>query len=105
MVVYRVKPFGGLGTNWVSEITQVSRPYLFVDEQRSGPYKFWHHQHHFRAAESGILAEDLVHYALPFGPLGRMAHALVVRRQLDRIFEYRSRVLEEMFRTAGRMFA
>lgn len=105
IVVYRVRPFFGLGANWVTEITHVSRPHYFVDEQRFGPYKFWHHQHHFRAVEGGTLIEDLVHYALPLGPLGRMAHALAVRRQLDRIFGYRSQVLEETFRTSGRMFA
>ena len=95
IVLYRVKPFAGIGVNWVTEITHVNEPHYFVDEQRFGPYKFWHHQHHFRPVENGTLAEDLVHYALPFEPVGRLANGLVVRRQLEAIFEYRSRILSE----------
>lgn len=103
IVVYGLKPFPGLQTNWVTEITHVSRPYFFVDEQRFGPYKFWHHQHHFREIRGGVVAKDLIHYALPAGPLGRFVHAAVVRKQLEKIFEYRRRALEEQFPSPGRV--
>lgn len=97
IITYRVKPFAGIGVNWVTEITHVSEPRFFVDEQRFGPYKFWHHQHHFREIPGGVEVQDLIHYALPFGIFGRVAHVLSVRRQLNRIFEYRQSLLEEMF--------
>lgn len=101
IVVYRVKPFAGIGVNWVTEITHVHEPNFFVDEQRFGPYRFWHHQHHFRAIKNGVETEDLVHYALPFGVFGRIARALVVRKQLDRIFEFRREAMRKMFGEMG----
>ena len=97
IVIYRVKPFLGLGINWVTEITHVQRPHFFVDEQRFGPYRFWHHQHRFSEIEGGIEAEDTVNYGLPFGPLGRLAHSLSVRSQLEKIFDYREQVLTDKF--------
>jgi ligand-binding SRPBCC domain-containing protein len=97
IIVYRIRPFPGMAVKWVTEITHVHRPGCFVDEQRFGPYKLWHHQHHFREIGGGTEIEDLIHYALPLGILGRMTHALTVRRQLDRIFEYRRQSLSRMF--------
>lgn len=97
IVTYRVRPFLGIGINWVTEITHVKKPNFFVDEQRFGPYRFWHHQHRFTAIEGGIETEDIVNYALPFGPLGRLAHSLTVRRQLEKIFDYREQVLMDKF--------
>ena len=97
IVTYRVRPFLGVGVNWVTEITHVEEPYRFVDEQRFGPYKFWHHQHMFREINGGVLTEDLVHYALPLAPLSNLAHALVVKNQLKRIFDHRELVLKNRF--------
>jgi ligand-binding SRPBCC domain-containing protein len=57
----------------------------------------WHHQHHFKAVEGGVEMTDLVHYQLPLGFLGDIAHALFVRRQLEGIFDYRIKKLEELF--------
>lgn len=58
--------------NWVTEITQcVDREY-FIDEQRLGPYKFWHHQHHFKETSDGVLMKYILHYAMPFGIIGEM---------------------------------
>ena len=97
LVTYTVTPFFGIPVRWVTEITHVMEPWLFVDEQRFGPYRFWHHQHHFREFDGGTLFEDLVHYALPFGPAGRIIGGPFVRRQLSRIFAFRTRFLEETF--------
>ena len=63
-------PIGFLRAEWVTEITQVQPPMFFVDEQRSGPYRLWHHEHHFQEVEGGAEIRDLIHYQLPFGPLG-----------------------------------
>ena len=97
VITYTVKPILGIPLFWMTEITQVRDLEFFVDEQRVGPYKIWHHQHHFKAVDGGVEMTDLVHYQLPFGFLGDIANALFVRRQLEGIFEYRVKKLEEMF--------
>lgn len=68
IVQYNVHPFLHLPVGWTTEITHMRQPYFFVDEQRAGPYKLWHHQHHFKETESGVEMTDLVHYILPFEP-------------------------------------
>jgi len=97
IVTYRVRPFPGFPVRWVTEITHVREPVLFVDEQRFGPYRFWHHQHHFREIEEGVEVIDRVHYALPFGFAGWLLGAGIVRRELAEIFSFRKRFLEETF--------
>lgn len=98
IVTYTITPFLRIPVRWVTEITHVSEPSFFVDEQRFGPYRFWHHQHHFREADDGgTIVEDLVHYAVPFGLAGRAVGATVVRRQLESIFAFRTRFLEQTF--------
>ncbi len=99
IVTYRVRPFLKIPFTWVTEITHVVKPHLFVDEQRFGPYRFWHHQHHFREVDGGIEIKDIVHYALPFGPLSRLANALIVRRRLEEIFGHRKESLARKFGT------
>ena len=97
LVTYTIAPFLGIPVRWVTEITHVQEPWLFVDEQRFGPYRFWHHQHHFREVDGGTLVDDLVHYALPLGLAGRVFGGPFVRRQLSGIFAFRTRFLEETF--------
>ncbi len=97
IITYTIRPMLGLKVRWATEITHAEAPRLFVDEQRFGPYRFWHHQHHFRPVAGGTEVEDLVHYALPFGPLGRLAHTLTVRRRLEAIFAFRRQALAERF--------
>jgi ligand-binding SRPBCC domain-containing protein len=97
IVTYAIRVYPGIPVRWVTEITHVLEPRLFVDEQRFGPYRFWHHQHHFSEVEGGTAVEDLVHYALPFGPAGRMFGGGFVRRQLDEIFSFRRQFLEHAF--------
>ena len=67
-----------------------------MDEQRFGPYRMWHHEHHFERKYGGVLMTDRVSYKLPFGIIGRMAHALFVRKQLKQIFAYRQEYLEKI---------
>lgn len=97
IITYRVRPVLGVPLRWVTEITHVDAPHYFVDEQRFGPYRFWHHQHFFRPVPGGVEVEDLVHYALPLGPLGRAAHPLTVQPQLQEIFDFRRTALTERF--------
>jgi ligand-binding SRPBCC domain-containing protein len=97
IISYKVSPIPGVKTNWVTEITHVSEGKFFVDEQRFGPYRMWHHEHHFEAKEVGVLMTDRVSYKLPFGFLGRIAHVLFVRKQLEHIFLFREECLEKLF--------
>ena len=96
MITYRIKPMFAIPITWVTEITHAEAPHYFVDEQRFGPYRFWHHQHKFRATTSGVEMDDIVHYALPMGWLGRVAHAMVIKKQLETIFDHRFHKLERM---------
>jgi ligand-binding SRPBCC domain-containing protein len=97
ILTYTVSPFFGLPVNWVTEITQVREPEFFVDDQRTGPYRFWRHRHTFRETGKGVEINDIVHYALPLGPLGDIVHELVVKKQLREIFDYRSAYLRIKF--------
>jgi ligand-binding SRPBCC domain-containing protein len=94
LITYTVTPFWGVKVTWISEITHVAALSYFVDEQRMGPYRLWHHQHHFREVSTGVEVTDLVHYALPFDPLSRPLQPLVQRR-LELIFSYRAEALRQ----------
>jgi len=98
IITYKVSPFPGFTTNWVTEITHVSEGRFFVDEQRFGPYSMWHHEHHFEVQGKGVLMTDRVSYKLPFGFLGRIAHFIFVKKQLQQIFEYREKFLENEYK-------
>ncbi len=93
---YRIRPFG-VPQTWVSEITEYRPGEYFVDEQRRGPYREWRHAHVFLPQGNATVVMDTVDYALPFGVLGRLVHALVVRRQLEGIFDYRDAAIRAAF--------
>ncbi len=94
---HTLRPVLNIPFEWVSEITQTQEPYYFIDEQRLGPYKFWHHEHRFKPIPNGVEVIDLIHYQLPFGILGRVVHQIKVKHDLEIIFSYRRIKLEEMF--------
>jgi ligand-binding SRPBCC domain-containing protein len=95
IITYRVRPLLGVPVTWVTEITHVREHEYFVDEQRFGPYRFWHHQHLFREVAGGVEARDIVHYALP--PGGGVARRWLVAPKLEQIFDYRRKVLQDRF--------
>ena len=97
IIEYTLKPLLGIPVHWMTEITQVKNKEYFIDEQRFGPYKLWHHQHHFKAIEGGVEMTDIVHYKNPLWWLGRLANALFVKKKLQKIFEYRFQKVEELF--------
>lgn len=90
----------GIPFRWRTVIEAFEPESRFVDLQASGPYKLWRHTHTFEDAPGGTLIRDRVEYELPFGPLGAIARALFVRRQLDHIFDYRRAVIDGMFRAS-----
>ncbi|MFN5418685.1 MAG: SRPBCC family protein [Flavobacteriia bacterium] len=97
MIEYIVKPLLGIPMRWVTEIATVKDKQMFVDEQRKGPYRIWHHEHHFKEVAGGIEMTDIVSYELPFGFLGRLVHPILVKKKLEEIFAHRFKVVEEMF--------
>ncbi len=97
LIEYRLKiPVLGR-THWVTEITKVKETISFVDRQLKGPYKSWVHQHFLEDVGEGTKMTDEIHYLLPFGIFGQLAHVLFVKRTLSRIFEYRRQQLGEIF--------
>lgn len=97
IIQYKISPLLGLKLNWVTEITKVKDKAYFIDEQRFGPYSFWHHKHFFEATSNGIKMTDVVHYALPLGFLGRIMNALIVKKKLKEIFDYRFVKVDQLF--------
>jgi ligand-binding SRPBCC domain-containing protein len=97
IIKYKVNPLPFFSTNWLTEITHVVPNKFFVDEQRMGPYKLWHHQHHIEPSEKGTLMTDIVSYIPPFGVLGDLANAIFIQKQLLSIFEYRKKAMISIF--------
>jgi ligand-binding SRPBCC domain-containing protein len=99
IITFSVTPMAGYRATWVSEITQVMATNYFVDVQLVGPYAMWHHEHRFNEMADGVEVEDLIHYALPLGWLGRLAHKPLVIPKLKELFDYRTEKLTEIFGT------
>lgn len=97
MIAYKVSPFKGITMDWLTEITQVRDHEFFIDEQRNGPYRMWHHQHHFKPTDEGVEMTDILHYAIPMGIFGRMANSILVAKRIDDIFTYRNEAVERLF--------
>jgi ligand-binding SRPBCC domain-containing protein len=97
LIEYRIQFLPPFQSRWLTEITHVDEPNRFVDEQRLGPYKFWHHQHRFKEVESGTEMIDQVTYQLPFGILGDLVHTLWIKRRLERIFDFRAEQVGQIF--------
>jgi ligand-binding SRPBCC domain-containing protein len=98
IITYTLRPLLGISMAWTTEITHVSKPDFFVDEQRFGPYRFWHHQHFFREVDEGVEIRDLVHYLLAHDQLAGLINRLIVVPRLKKIFDYRSKALHTIFK-------
>ena len=97
LIDYSIKPILNLKFKWITEITAVEKNKYFIDEQRFGPYKFWHHQHFFNETDEGTEITDEVKYILPFGIFGQLIHPLIVKPKLDEIFKYRNIQIDKIF--------
>lgn len=97
IIHYMITPLFGIEMQWVTEITHMVTGKYFVDEQRYGPYAFWHHKHFFNQIPGGVEIEDIIHYKLPLGILGQLGHPILVKPQLDNLFDYRRNKLTELF--------
>lgn len=94
---HRIRPLPGIPMRWRSRIETYDPPNGFTDIQVRGPYRSWVHRHRFTAVDGGTRIDDDVDYALPLGPLGELAHRLIVRSQLLEIFRHRARTIEAIF--------
>lgn len=99
IIIHYIRPILGIPMKWVTEITHVDKPHYFIDEQRYGPYKFWHHEHRFKAIKQGVEIIDLIYYELPLGIVGTLINAIKVKRDIEAIFHYRTKKLNELFGT------
>ncbi len=97
IIEYRVSPLLGIKTRWVTEITHVADGKYFVDEQRIGPYRIWHHQHHIEKNDRGVLMKDIVSYQPPMGFIGSLANSFFIEKKLREIFSYRKTAIEKVF--------
>jgi ligand-binding SRPBCC domain-containing protein len=99
---YRLRVHG-VPVNWLTKITAWEPPHRFVDEQLEGPYALWRHTHTFQDDGRGsTLMRDELRYALPLGGLGELAHRLLVRRDIERIFDYRAERVRALLSERGR---
>ncbi|MFP5229017.1 MAG: SRPBCC family protein [Acidobacteriota bacterium] len=96
LIDYELRLYG-VKFRWRTRIAAYEAPDFFVDEQLKGPYRSWVHRHSFEEAPGGTLMRDRVEYALGFGPLGALAHAMLVRRSVERIFAYRNETIRGIF--------
>lgn len=97
ILTYTLRPLFGVEFTWTTEITHLSKPGFFVDEQRFGPYRFWHHQHRLTEVAGGVEVHDLVHYLLPHMQFTGLVNRLIVAPRLKKIFDYRQKALGELF--------
>jgi ligand-binding SRPBCC domain-containing protein len=97
IIQYTVTPLLGIKAKWITEITHVVENEYFVDEQRFGPYAFWHHKHFIKEISGGVEMEDIVDYKIPMGFLGTLIHPILVQPKLKEIFEFRRKKLIEMY--------
>ncbi|MBL56879.1 MAG: cell division inhibitor [Flavobacteriales bacterium] len=97
IIQYSVSPLPFFKTTWVTEILNVEELHSFADEQRFGPYVFWHHKHFFKEVNGGVEILDLVDYVPPFGLLGRLVHPFIIKPKLAEIFKFRENVLAAHF--------
>jgi len=103
IIDYYISPVVGIEMKWKTEITHVDFQKSFTDFQKKGPYKLWNHRHEFIVNDNGVYMTDLVKYELPFGFLGEIAHKIFVRKKLEHIFNYRNKILEELFNNSQKI--
>jgi ligand-binding SRPBCC domain-containing protein len=97
IICYKIKPMLNIKVNWCTEITHIKRLEFFIDEQRKGPYKIWHHEHHFREVEGGVVMTDILYYDIGKSIFGWIAGKLFVNKKVKEIFDYRYKALENYF--------
>ena len=98
---YTVRPLFGIPVGWRTRIDAVDAPHHFRDVQEKGPYKSWVHEHRFAEVGGRVRMDDRVEYEMPFGPIGALGHRMVVRSQLQYVFDFRTTAIDNIFEPAG----
>jgi len=97
IITYTLSPLFHISINWATEISQVKEYKYFIDNQIKGPYKIWHHEHHFKETEQGVEMRDILYYEIPYGFVGRFLHKLIIGKKVNEIFNYREQKIKELF--------
>ncbi|MAB94713.1 MAG: cell division inhibitor [Flavobacteriales bacterium] len=97
IIQYILTPVLKIPFRWVTEITHVVEEEYFVDEQRFGPFVFWHHKHFIHSSVNGVVMKDIVDYKLPFGVIGKLVHFLFIKKRVNQIFDFRKKKLNTLF--------
>jgi ligand-binding SRPBCC domain-containing protein len=97
LITYKISPVLNIPLDWVTEITKIKEGAYFIDEQRKGPYRIWHHEHHFTAKDGGVEMTDLLYYDIGKSIFGYVAGEIFVHRMVREIFDFRYKKLEELF--------
>lgn len=100
LIDYSIRLFGA-PMRWRTVIEEFAPGVRFVDRQLKGPYQLWRHTHEFQETSAGTVMTDLVRYSIPYGPIGALARRMFVARTLERIFDYRYRMIGEIFGAAA----
>lgn len=99
IIRYKVSPLPLMKFNWVTEITKISEKEYFVDEQRIGPYRMWHHEHHFRKIDDNTTEmKDILTYDVGKGILGPILDKLFIGKKVDGIFDFREEMISKHFK-------
>jgi len=97
IITYKISPLFNIKVKWSTEISQIKEYKYFIDNQIHGPYKIWHHEHHFKENKNGTEMRDILYYAVPFGFIGHLAHKIFIRKRVEEIFNYREIKIKELF--------
>lgn len=97
LIQYKIRPFMNIPFRWTTEITHIKEKEYFIDEQRFGPYRFWHHEHHFRQTKNGVLMTDILHYDVGKWVFGEVANKFFVHKKVQQIFDFRHQKLTDIF--------
>ncbi len=97
IITYTISPLFNLSIKWATEITQLKDHKYFIDNQIKGPYKIWHHEHHFKETDKGVEMRDVLFYELSYGFLGKLVYKLFVKKRVEEIFNYRYKKIKELF--------
>tara|TARA_B100000945_G_scaffold71969_1_gene54923 strand:- start:4537 stop:5016 length:480 start_codon:yes stop_codon:yes gene_type:complete len=98
LIDYSLKILYLVKLHWRTLITHYDKPYKFIDQQIKGPYTLWHHTHTFEEKDGGTLIKDKLRYAIPFGLLGRLIHFIYIKYDINGIFQYRHKILNQIFK-------
>ena len=97
LIDYSLKILYLIKLHWRTLITDYQKPYKFIDQQIKGPYTLWHHTHTFEEKDGGTLIKDNLKYVIPFGWIGRAIHFIYIKHDINGIFQYRHKILNDIF--------